>query len=351
MKGIGRALRVCLTGVMLAAFASSATAQSSTAGRAPTVGQAPRSETQPPPVAPITPGVNVLTPAGHFVFEPSAQYSYSSDSRVVVSGFTIIPALSVGVIDIRSVNRDFWTLALTGRYGVTNRLELETKLPWVSRSDSTLARPVNTGANADTEFTTTGSGISDIEVAARYQFTDHPPFYIGYLRFKSRTGDGPFDVPFTTPQPGITLQSELPTGTGFYAWQPGFTVLVPSDPAVFFGGASYIWNVKRNVSGVDASGTPIGNYDPGDGVNFNFGMGLSINDRSSFSIGYDHSIFRKDQRNGEVLPDAQVQQVATLLFGLSYHASLRQAMNLTLGVGLTPAAPNLTIALRAPVIF
>ncbi len=347
MKGIACAVRACLAGAVLACFAVSTAAQS----QSPTVGQAPRSETAPPPVAPITTGVNVLTPAGHFVFEPSFQYSHSSDSRVAISGFTIIPALTVGVIDVTSVNRDFWTFAVTGRYGVTNRLEVETKIPWVYRSDSTLARPINQPSSTDTEFSTSGNGLGDIEVAARYQITDHPPFYIGYLRFKSRTGSGPFDFPFTTAQNGLTLQSTLPTGTGFYSLQPGFTVLVPSDPAVFFGGASYIWNVKRNIDALDPNGTPIGSYDPGDGVNFNFGMGLSINDRASFSVGYDHSVFMKDRRNGDVIPGVQVQQVGTLLFGLSYRASFKNTMNLTLGIGATPAAPNVTIALRYPMTF
>lgn len=343
--GMQRALRAGLAGAVLAGFAPGSAAQ------APRVGQAPRPETQPPAVAPITDAVTVLTPAGRFVFEPSVQYSHASDARVAISGFTVIPALTIGVIDVRSVNRDFWTFAATGRYGITNRLEVETKIPWVYRRDSTLARPINTPASVDSEFSASGSGLGDIEVAARYQITERPPFYIGYLRFKSRTGDGPFDVALTSPQAGVTIESRLPTGTGFYAFQPGFTVLVPSDPAVFFGGASYIWNVKRDIDGLDPGGTPIGNFDPGDGFNFNFGMGLSINDRASFSVGYDHSTFLKNERNGEVIQNTQTQQVGSLLFGLSYRLSLASTMNLTLGLGATPAAPDVTLALRFPTNF
>jgi hypothetical protein len=317
----------------------------------PTVGQAPQAETQPPPIAPITDAVNVLTPPGRFVIEPSIQYSHSGDSRVVVTGFTIIPALTVGLIDVRSVNRDFWTVALTGRYGVTQRLEVETKLPWVYRSDSTLARPISTPTAGDSEFHASGRGIGDIEVAARYQMSDRPPFYIGYLRFKARTGDGPFDVALTTPQAGVTIEDELPTGTGFYSLQPGFTVLLPSDPAVFFGGLSYIWNVKRDIDSTDLNGVRIGEFDPGDGINFNFGMGLAINDRASFSIGYDHTRFDKNKREGQLVQNTQVQQVGSILFGLAYRLSLRTNLNLTLGLGATPAAPDIQIGLRLPVNF
>ena len=339
-------LACALLAALLTTFALEAAAQSA---RAP-VGQAPQPDSAPPAIAPITDAVTVLTPQGRFVFEPSIQYSHSSDARVTVTGFTIIPALTIGLIDVRNVNRDFWTVALTGRYGISPRLEFETKVPWVYRSDSTLARPL-TAATGDQEFRTSGSGLGDIELAARYQITDRPPFYIGYVRFKSRTGDGPFDVALTTPQAGITIEDRLPTGTGFYSVQPGFTVLVPSDPAVFFGGLSYIWNVKRDIGSADAAGVRVGEFDPGDGINFNFGMGLSINDRASFSLGYDHSRFGRNKREGQTIQNTQIQQVGSVLFGLAYRLGLRTNMNLTLGIGATPAAPDISIGLRFPMNF
>lgn len=345
MRGIAVWLRAGFAGALLAGFAVESVAQSDR------VGVAPQAETKPPAVAPISDAVTVLTPPGRFVLEPSFQYSYSSDARITVTGFTIIPALTVGVIDVRSVNREFWTVALAGRYGVTPRFEIETKVPWVSRSESTLARPISAPAQADTEFRTSGSGLGDIEIAGRYQITERPPFLIGYLRYKSRTGDGPFDVALTTPQAGVTIESRLATGTGFHAFQPGLTMIVPSDPAVFFGGLSYIWNVERRISSVDAAGTPVGDFDPGDGFNFNFGMGLSINDRASFSVGYDHSVFQRNERNGAPIANTQTQQVGSLLFGLAYRVSLRTNMNLTLGIGATEAAPDITLALRFPIAF
>jgi hypothetical protein len=343
-KGLERALRAALTAA-LCACASNAAAQ------APRVGQAPQAESTPPPVAPLSDAVAVLTPAGRFVVEPSFQYSHSTDARVVVSGFTIIPALTVGLIDVRNVERDHFVFGLSGRYGVTPRLEIEGRVPWVYRRDSTLARPLGSESVNESLFNTSGKGMGDIELAARYQLTERPPFYIGYLRFKSRTGDGPFDTALIQPQAGVVIEQELATGTGFYALQPGISMLVPSDPAVFFGGISYIWNIKRDIDALDASNTPVGEFDPGDGINFNFGMGLSINDRASFSLGYDHSIFGRNKREGETIPNTQVQQVGSVLFGLAYRLGLRTNMNLTLGIGATDAAPDITLAVRFPVNF
>ena len=94
-----------------------------------------------------------------------------------------------------------------------------------------------------------------------------------------------------------------------------------------------------------------GEFDPGDGVNFNFGMGLSINDRASFSVGYDHSRFGKNKREGQLVQNTQTQQVGSVLFGLAYRLSLRTNLNLTLGIGATPAAPDIQIGIRLPVTF
>lgn len=315
------------------------------------VGRAPEPTTKPPEVAPLSERVGVLTPRGKFVLEPSLQYSHSSDSRVTLVGFTVIPAITIGLIDIRSVNRDMLVAALTGRYGVTDRLEVEAKVPWVYRADSTLARPLATPSVTDNVFDRSGNDLGDVELATRYQFTDRPPYYLGWLRLKTRTGTGPFEVSTSSPVSGLTVEDRLPTGTGFYSLQPGVTALVPSDPAVFFGGVSYIWNIKRNIDQLDANGNPIGTYDPGDGINFNFGMGLAINDRASFSVGYDHTTFLKDKQNGQTIQNAQTTQVGSLLFGVAYRVSPRTTFNLTLGAGITRAAPDVQLTLRLPITF
>ncbi|MGH8729779.1 MAG: transporter [Burkholderiales bacterium] len=307
------------------------------------VGQAP--ESRPPEIAPIFDEPGVLTPRGQLVLEPSLQYSHSSDNRVALVGFTIIPAITIGLIDVRSVNRDTFIAALTARYGVTNMLEVEGKLPYVYRDDSTLARPLATPTVADSAFDSDGSGIGDIELAARYQFNvggPNRPYYIGTLRFKARTGEDPFEVDI---DPTTNLQRELPTGTGFYGLQPGLTAIFPSDPAVFFGGVSYLWNIERDVGG------GFGDVDPGDAVGVNFGMGLALNEKASFSIGYEHSTFTKDEQNGRTVQQAQTRQVGTLLLGYSYRVTEKTNFNLILGAGLTDEAPDVQVTVRVPTFW
>lgn len=310
------------------------------------VGEAPPQPAQPAAPARIFDEPTALTPRGKFIFEPSYQFVHSTDNRVALVGFSVIPAITIGLIDVRRVSRDIHTLALTGRYGVTNRFEVETKIPWVHASSDTQTRALATPSFTDETFDASGSGLGDIEIAGRYQFNSFRgdnAVYIGHLRYKSRTGEGVFEVPIDE----TGLQTELPTGSGFHGLQAGVTFLYPSDPAVFFGGAAYTHNFERNV------GRGFGKVRPGSVIDLNAGMGLALNERASFSIGYQHSIVGEmDQRNPEevarVLAKTGRLQLGTMRFGLGYRLTPKTNLNVSLGVGVTDDTPDFELTVRLP---
>lgn len=318
-------------------------------------GQPPESATRPPEVAPLSELQSVLTPRGKFVFEPSLEFSTTSSDRVALVGFTIIPGITIGLIDIRGVQRDFFGGVLTGRYGLTSRSEIEVRVPYIYRSESTTARPLATGSVADEVFDVNGSGLGDIELNGRYQFNvggPNMPFFIGSLRFKTTTGKGPFDVGTTTPIAGLIIPTELPTGTGFYALQPGITALFPTDPAVLFASLTYTWNIEKSINKPDAVGNLIETYDPGDGVGLQFGMGLAINERASFSIGFQYNTFFGDKVNGQSIPNqTQHFYIGQLQFGFSYQLTKSTNFNVTVGAGVTEEAPGVTVTFRLPIMF
>lgn len=327
-------------------------AQAGAASQPKPVGEAPPPEAEERKlgVAQIFQEPGILTPRGKFVVEPSLQFLHSSNNRVALVGFTIIPAITIGLIDIRRVSRDTLIGAITGRWGVTNRFEVEAKVPYVYAKSSTLTRPLATPSVADSEFDSTGRGIGDVEMAARYQLNQGGPdraFYVGSFRVKTRTGKSPFDVEI---DPTTNLQKRLPTGTGFIGLQPGITALFPSDPVVFFGGTSYLYNLERDV------GNGFGRVRPGNVLDFNFGMGLALNEKSTFSIGYQHSIVGKPHQEGaesatKRLGETSTLQLGTLRFGFAYRLSPKTNLNLTLGAGVTREAPDLELTLRVPTTF
>ena len=311
-------------------------------------------------VAQIFEQPGVLTPAGQFSFETGLQYSYSSSNRVSMVGYTIIPAITIGLIDVREVRRNSTVANFTGRWGVTNRMELEAKIPYVYRSDDQLTRPLNIGAGRDDLFNSTGQGIGDVEATARYQFNEtsvDKPVYVGSLRFKSRTGKDPFEVVTETTQAPelITnrMETELPTGSGFYTIQPGLTVLYPTDPAVFFGGINYQFNLSRSGVTMNTTQGPVylGEVDAGDVFGFNFGMGLALNEKSSFSLGYDGASVGKTKMNGQDAINSSRIQLGTLMLGYSQRLTPSTSLGLTVGVGVTRDTPDVTLGLRVPISF
>jgi len=305
----------------------------------------------------------VLTPRGKFVLEPSLQYGYSANDRVALVGYTIIPALLIGLIDVRQVKTTTATATLTARYGLNNRFELEAKLPYVYVNSDTVSREIFTGSAVDNVFNANGNGIGDAEVTARYQINrggPDKPFFVGWLRYKSRTGKDLFEVVTdcvtrcVANTTGTGLPLELPTGTGFEAIQPGLTWLYPSDPVVFFGSLSYLHNFKRsNVSRTLLGGVTesLGEVEAGDIIGFSLGMGLALNEKAAISLGYDQNIVGKTKQNGEEVAGAVRVTLGTLLLGGTYRFNEKVSLNVALGVGVTRDTPDVTFTARVPVTF
>ncbi|MEJ8855266.1 transporter [Variovorax robiniae] len=333
--------------------------------RAVRVGVAPAATPEPQaPVAQLFDEPSVLTPRGRFVLEPTLQYGYSSSNRVALVGYTVIPAILIGLIDVREQKSNTFVAGLTGRWGVTNRMELELKVPYVIRSDATVSRELGVGSAGDNVFNTKGHAVGDVEAAMRYQLSsgkDGWPYMVGGLRFKSRTGTDPFSVVTDcqvrcvgTNATGTGLPTELPTGSGFYSLQPSLTWLFPTDPAVFFGGINYTYSfarkdVSRRVLGGGVE--QLGDIKPGAAWGLNVGMGLALNDRSSFSLGVELYTIGRTQQNGQSVAGSVRTQLASLLLGYSYRMTDRQTLNVSVGAGLTRDTPDLTLTVRVPFSF
>lgn len=298
-------------------------------------------EDQQPEVPVIIEEGGVLTKPGKLVVTPALEYSHSSETSVAISGFAVIPAINIGLFDISKVNRDIITPSIGLRYGVTPRFEVETKIPYVYRKDSTLQRPAGV-LTTDTLRSVDGYGLGDVEFAGHYQInkgTGGWPFLIGNLRFKTATGESPFEVPVVS-----GLEQELPTGSGFYAVQPSVTGIYPSDPVVYYGNVGWLHSFERSFAGY-------GNIEPGDAFSASMGMSMSLNEKSSFSVGYGHTMVLKTMANGAPIANSDILQIGSLDLGYSFSATDRTNLNFTVSAGLTEDAPDVRLIMRVPMTF
>ncbi len=310
------------------------------------VGQAPEAPKAPAPAAQIFAEPTVLTPRGTLVIEPDAQYVHSTNNQVALVGYTVLPAITIGLIDIQRIESNLSTFSLTARYGLFSRLEIEARVPYVVENTTTETRPLATAATTNSFFDSSGSGLGDAELALRVQlnqFRGNNVVWIGSLLMKSRTGTDVFQQPIDAK---TGLQTRLATGSGFYAVQPGITFLLPSDPAVFFGGVDYTYSFARNV------GYGYGHIHPGGILDLTLGMGLSLNSRASFSVGYQHSVVAQTTQaataTGRALARLGTLQLGTLRFGVTYQVNRRTLLNVTIGIGVTRDTPDLEATVRLP---
>lgn len=301
---------------------------------------------------------SVLSPKGTLIVEPSFTYSHATTTQVAIEGYTVIPSVLIGLVNLSQVQRDSFIGTLAFRYGLTRRLELELRVPYVYREESVREREVFEGTPTDIVRDSSGDGLGDIEAALRFQLNTRGPgpYWVANLRVKSRTGRDPFDVDreqlIAMSADGNEVLigevfTEQPTGSGFWSIQPSLSVVHPTDPAVLFGSISYLWNIERDT------GQEFSEIDPGDAIGFNFGVGFAINGHTSFSLGYDHNVILETTRESDPGLDAVFDryQIGVFLLGLSHRLGQSTTVNLSVGMGVTEFAPDLQLSLRLPISF
>ncbi|WP_232365153.1 hypothetical protein [Salinimonas marina] len=106
----------------------------------------------------VSSGNGVLIGKDNSIWEASLSYSYTDNNRVFLDGYSFIPALVVGLIDIRQVKRHSFIGSVSTRYGLTDRWEFEVKVPYVYRDDTQRSRPVSIGVSEDEVFNANGEG-------------------------------------------------------------------------------------------------------------------------------------------------------------------------------------------------
>ncbi|RYG35941.1 MAG: transporter [Burkholderiales bacterium] len=312
-----------------------------------TVGAQPPESGEPAPqMAALPESIGVLTPPGTIIFDPSLEYSNTSGNRLVFRGVEIVTGVQIGVIEASDTDRDSVTATLAARMGITNRLEIEARVPYLYRHDE-----ITTLAQRDETITRTtsleGANIGDIELAARYQMTDGHngwPIMVGNLRYKSNTGKGPFDIA----RDEFGIATKLPTGSGFWGVEPSLTLLMPSDPAVLFATLGYLYHAPDTID-KEINGVTIGEVDPGDSINASLGFGFAVNPNFSFSLGYRHSYIKptRTQLNG-LWQESDDLQAGSIQMGLSYRFNERNTVNTSFEFGITEDAPDARIVFRMP---
>jgi hypothetical protein len=296
----------------------------------------------------------VLTPKGVFSFEPQFGYQYSSNNQFLVEGLNVVPGITIGSENVRSLVDRMITSTLGGRLGVTDRFEVEAEVPYVFRADATtLSGLIPSGTVL--QQNAYGYGIGDVQFGGHYQINngaDGWPYFVANLLVKSDTGRDPFEVPINV---NTGLPTTLPTGTGFWAFQPSITAIYPSDPVVFFVNVKDIYQIPRHAVLQPSAPAFITSPEnvfiaPGNAFGASIGMGFGINEKASFSLAFEDTVFLSTYENG-VRVSGSTFDIGDLDLGFNYVINPRISINLGVQIGATKAAPDASVLLRIPIKF
>lgn len=328
------------------------------------VGQAPVSEDRPIELAVLDSQGSVVTRRGQLSAELQLDYARADRNRAVFRGIELVEAVLVGVFDINESRQDVLTASASLRYGLTDRLELGVRLPYIYRADTSIIAPISGSTQNDADATVDnsvkGNGIGDLELTARYQLIDGregAPYVIANLQAVFPTGDNPFQLP----RDDLGRATRAATGAGFYGITPSLTAVLPSDPIVLFGTLGYTFNLERDVN-TRIPPIIIEQVDPGDAISGSAGVGIAFNERSTLNFGYAHSwILGTETQTRLIEPTpawpglrsttSRDLQIGRFLFGVTYRVSDRTSVNWSVEVGATEDATDLRTVLRVPLLL
>jgi hypothetical protein len=281
----------------------------------------------------------ILLPQGTLQLEPSFEWTRFSTNRVAINGFTIFSAIIIGTLRVDEIDRDILTGALTARYGIIDRVQIETRVPYVYRREVEV-RAV--GTPSATERTISDHGIGDVEGTLLYQAligSDVIPDIILRVRGKSRTGRDAFDIATVQISPGETGLVEPPLGNGFWAVTPGANLVWRTDPVVFFVGGGYALNLSRTINGTKIN--------PGDAIELFVGLNLSLNERVSINLSWVDTITFTTSVGGVKQPGSSFND-GRLAFGSSIGVAPNLTITVTAVAGLSDESPDFQFSIGVP---
>ncbi|HKJ23435.1 MAG TPA: tetratricopeptide repeat protein, partial [Myxococcota bacterium] len=270
----------------------------------------------------------VLLPQGQIVLEPRLQYSNTNRNILEISGFSLIPAIIIGRLNIADVDRDVYGASLGFRYGITDWIEFELNVPYLYRVDIVEI----TETDDPSRDRTADWGLGDVNAGLFVHLlreTRLRPDVILNLRAKSRTGQDPFEID----------ADEIATGTGTWGASLGLTFVKTVDPAVLFFSTNYFAGFGRHL---DA-----GDFDPGDTFEYSMGLAFSLNERIAMTTSLQHRITSRSKLDGDKILRSDANS-ATLFIGASYRMNQWTSFNVSLGIGVSEDAPDFLLELRMP---
>jgi len=224
-------------------------------------------------------------------------------------------------------------------YGVRNNLTANVVMPFISRYAD------NTG------YSGVSHTIGDLGLNVRWQplevKRDEPTITItGGVRLA--TGESPFKV---------DSDKGLATGSGVNTFSLGANVTRIVDPVALFGSVNTGYGLKAKHLHQQLTGATLREVQPGASFGFGLGFAYALSYKITTSFSFQESISARSTLTFEndagtrSKAQTQTQSAGILSIGLGYRFTPKTTVNVTVGAGLTAAAPNLSLTMSVPLLL
>jgi hypothetical protein len=272
------------------------------------------------------------------------QYSLIRKGKVQVNyelGYTYIGQekintdLSSGtatLFSIENTNSHTITNTIMADYGVRNNLTANVTLPLISRySDSA-------------GFSGVSHTIGDVGLGVRWQPQEVKRDEVAYTitgGLRLATGTSPYKV---------DVQKGVATGSGVNTFNVGANMTRIVDPVALFGSFNVGYGLKAKHLNQNLYGATLREVKPGASFGFGLGFAYALSYKITTSFSFQESIQARSTLtfdNGQKA-QTQTQSAGILAIGAGYRMSPKTTVNVTVGAGLTAAAPNLSLTMSMP---
>jgi len=295
--------------------------------------------------------------------ENSLTYARYDRKLLTLNGFLALDAIFLGNIAIENVESDSLTYNLAARWGISPNFTLNLDVPFLERKTVYQKGGAGGSAAAIAQEETTGGGLGDVALSGNYRlFAERGKIPETVLTFGATapTGREPYGVDWKVLERDddqfirFAVPSKQPTGNGVWQANIGLSAVKTADPAILFANIGYIYSFKRNFDDIDSNPDTInpGEISLGDSYYFGAGVAFAFNERTSLSISFSDKLSARASTRYEggqwVKVIGSDANAATLNLGVTYALNQHATFVSLLGIGLTPDAPDFSLAFKVP---
>lgn len=295
--------------------------------------------------------------------ENSISYARYDRKQLTLNGFLALDAIFLGNIAIENVESDSLTYNFAARWGINPKLTLNLDVPYLARKTIYQKGGAGGSASAIAQEETSGNGIGDVTASANYKLFPEGrrrPETVMTVGITAPTGREPYGLDWKVIERDddnfirFAVPAQQPTGNGVWQANVGLSAVKTADPAILFANIGYIRSFERSFDDIDANPDTVnpGAVKLGDAYYFGAGVAFAFNERTSLSISFSDRLsarastrFKGGQWTKIIGSDANA---GTLNFGVTYALTSHATIVSLLGIGLTPDAPDFSLAFKVP---